>query len=235
VASQTSSGGTSPGGSAGTTTTTVEVKKVWSKIEPGTAATMSIAKSGIDVSSIELVVKEAVSSVSITVTKLSAAPSSVKSSVSGNAYQYLEIKGSNLDDDNVESAKIRFSVPKTWIDSNGIDKGKVVLNRYADDNWNALATTLLSEDDDSVNYEATVPGFSVFAITGEAVSTQQPEEPQQPEQPEQPEEPGEPQQPAAQPDETPAAPAQDYTLLIIVAIILVVVMLAVVARTYWIK
>ncbi|MDF1533931.1 MAG: PGF-pre-PGF domain-containing protein, partial [Methanosarcinaceae archaeon] len=39
-----------------------------------------------------------------------------------------------------------------------------------DGKWNKLPTTIVSEDNDNFYFTATTPGFSPFAITGDAIS-----------------------------------------------------------------
>ena len=57
-----------------------------------------------------------------------------------------------------------FTVEKSWLTQNGVDKSEVVLLRHADNQWNEIATTLGTEGDTKVEYTAMLPGFSFFAI-----------------------------------------------------------------------
>jgi len=89
-------------------------------------------------------------------------------------YNYLNIwvgnGGYGSDEDNLENAVACFRVEKAWIQDKGIDKSSIILNRYNDKKWNELPTTLLSEDDKYLYFTAETPGFSPFAITGEATA-----------------------------------------------------------------
>ncbi|MBN2042331.1 MAG: PGF-pre-PGF domain-containing protein, partial [Candidatus Aenigmarchaeota archaeon] len=157
------------GGGGGTPSTEPppQVKHSWVKITPGTEVSMTITKEGLDFSEIKITVKNEAKTVTITITKLNEKPADVTHDLTGKkVYQYVTIEKTNLENDNIEKSTIRFKVPKGWISQNGIDKATITLNRYVS-GWQALATRLLSEDDDNVYYEADTPGFSVFAISGE--------------------------------------------------------------------
>jgi len=90
----------------------------------------------------------------------------------GGVYNYLNIwvgnGGYGSDEDNLENAVINFRVEKSWIKDKDIDQSSIVLNRYSDKKWNELPTTFLNEDDKYLYFKAESPGFSPFAITGEA-------------------------------------------------------------------
>ena len=111
-------------------------------------------------------IKSLATNVKIKVEKLSAKPATVKE-ISGEIYQYYEITKTNLQDENIESVKIKFKVLKTWISDNDIDEATVALNRYVNDAWERLSTTKVNEDENFVYYEAETIGLSTFAITGE--------------------------------------------------------------------
>lgn len=63
--------------------------------------------------------------------------------------------------------KIKFKVEKTWLANNNIASATIALQRYADNKWNKLSTSKVSEDATYIYFEAESPGLSVFAITGE--------------------------------------------------------------------
>ena len=87
-------------------------------------------------------------------------------SISGNVYQYIEIKLSGIKDVDISGASLQFKVSKNWINSGGYDPDKVVLNRYSA-TWVPLPTTKTDEDSDYIYYNSQSPGFSVFAVTAE--------------------------------------------------------------------
>jgi PGF-pre-PGF domain-containing protein len=107
----------------------------------------------------------AVSGARFTVQKITGTPEATEPS--GTLFTYLTIE-STLKTTDIKEAKIGFKVDNSWITDNNIDTSKVVLNRFASDAWTALPTQILTGKDGTyVYYEATTPGFSTFAITGE--------------------------------------------------------------------
>ena len=143
-----------------------EVTHSFIKIEPGAEVTISIEKEGLDFSEINVLVTNQANDVSITITKLNNKPAVVGKEVRGRVYQYVQIKKTNLEDENIEKVRLKFKVKKSWLDSNNLDKDTVLLERYTSQ-WTKLPTFLKSEDSDYVYYEAETPGFSYFAITAE--------------------------------------------------------------------
>jgi PGF-pre-PGF domain-containing protein len=126
---------------------------------------MTITKEEIGLVQISLEVRNLANNVKLTVTKLEKKPATLPN-VTGIVYRYINISMENLPHANIKTARIKFKVTKSWIADNNIDEGKVILNRYTT-RWDALPTTKVSEDVNFVHYEATTPGFSTFAITGQ--------------------------------------------------------------------
>jgi len=84
-------------------------------------------------------------------------------------YKNLNIWVGNLDWaslENIANPIINFKIEKSWIIDNKISKSTISLNRYRDGIWNPLDTYRIGEDADYLYFEAKVPGFSPFAITG---------------------------------------------------------------------
>ncbi len=167
-------GGVTPGGGGGTAPEKMpSVSHRFDKIEPGAAVSMSINKTGLDFTQIQVEVKNRANDVRLTITKLATQPASVVHNVTGRVYQYVEIdRSDNINDTNIQTASIKFKVNNTWISGNNIDKNNVYLNRYANNQWNRLSTTMVSEDANYTYYSTVTPGFSVFVITGEAAAAQ---------------------------------------------------------------
>ncbi|MBC2706750.1 MAG: PGF-pre-PGF domain-containing protein, partial [ANME-2 cluster archaeon] len=67
---------------------------------------------------------------------------------------------------NIADATVVFTVDKSWITENNIDETSIALYRYSDDTWHELVTRKISEDSNSLQFEAETPGFSPFAVTG---------------------------------------------------------------------
>jgi PGF-pre-PGF domain-containing protein len=150
-----------------------DVSKTWASILPGAAVSMSISKAGLGFTEIRMEVASVQSSVRITVAKADSKPADVLE-VSGDVYQYVSVTADNLNSGSLKESSIFFNVSKSWITSNRIDKNKINLNRYANGMWAKLQTTFLEEDSKNARYMARTPGFSYFAITGEAISVPPP-------------------------------------------------------------
>jgi len=67
---------------------------------------------------------------------------------------------------NIADVTVVFTVYKSWINENNIDKSSIALYRYSDDTWHELMTRKIAEDANSLQFEAETPGFSPFAVTG---------------------------------------------------------------------
>ncbi|MFB6190934.1 MAG: PGF-pre-PGF domain-containing protein [Candidatus Nanohaloarchaea archaeon] len=89
----------------------------------------------------------------------------------GRAYRYFEIEP-NITGEEITSATFEFTVEKDWISDNDIKRSTVALQRY-DSGWETLDTSETGENSSHVTYEATSPGFSSFAITGQSRDTSQ--------------------------------------------------------------
>jgi len=122
-----------------------------------------------DISELKIEVKNTVSGAEITVSRLADKPTEV-STPAGSVAGYMAINAKNISDKNIKSAAIKFKVNRSWIADESIDENSVKLNRYnnSTQNWDALATIKVDEDNISIFYEAQTPGFSFFAITGES-------------------------------------------------------------------
>lgn len=174
----------SGGGSSGSTISTDEttVVKSFTSILPGTGKKIEesdLQDTETDLTEIMLDVVQRVIGVTMEIKKLDSKPSSVSDDVSSSSgsgmaakvYKYLSISTTGISDDQVKEAKIKFKVAKSWVTGEGIDKATIVLQRYKNQQWNALETELLDEDDDYYYFEATSPGFSYFAVSGDSGDT----------------------------------------------------------------
>jgi len=165
----TTTGGTTGGGGGGgiSLPSLPRQSKLWTKITPGVATIMKITNKELGLKQIQIEVKNPANNVKITVTKLEGKPASVMQEISGKVYKYLEINTENLEETNLEEARIQFEVNKTWLLENNINKQRVYLYRFANNRWQKLTTRLLNETANYINYEAKTLGFSYFAIAGE--------------------------------------------------------------------
>ena len=89
----------------------------------------------------------------------------------GEIYNYLNIwvgNGGYGTENNIENTVVCFKVEKSWIQDKGIDRSSIILNRYSDKKWDPLPTSQSGEDEEYLYFTAKTPGFSPFAITGKA-------------------------------------------------------------------
>lgn len=120
------------------------------------------------VTKIKINLKVALTSPSVAVSKLTAAPASVSAPVE-KVYQYLSITKTNFIDVNIDNATIEFSVTKSWMTSNSLTN--ISLARYDGTKWNKLKTEFVSSTSDMNKYVAYTTAFSYFAILGEKASS----------------------------------------------------------------
>jgi PGF-pre-PGF domain-containing protein len=87
-----------------------------------------------------------------------------------NIYKHLNIWLGNsgwANEKNIADTSVIFVVEKSWITDNDIDVSTIALHRYNGDKWEQLVTTKIKEDSTYLHFEAEIPGFSSFAVTGE--------------------------------------------------------------------
>ncbi len=163
------SGGGSPrgGDDSGSSSTTF----TFGSIQAGTPQTLTVSGTDLGVTEITLEVSQAVTNAKVTVKKLSAQPSDTSGSAGSSVYKYLQINVENIPVGAFSGViPIKFKVDKSWLVSNGINEGDVVLRRYVSGQWQELPTRRISSDSSFALYEAETPGFSYFAIAGKSVA-----------------------------------------------------------------
>jgi len=165
-----SPGGGGYGGAGGTTTTTLVPLSETETISPitnGTTGTFNFTNSNVlKITSVGVTVNETVTDTHVTVSETSL-PAGANAAIGsdGVVYKYLEIT-TNIPNSKITEVKIKFKIEKSWLTANGIDVASISLKRYVSGSWVSLPTVKLSEDSTYVYFEATSPGFSLFAITG---------------------------------------------------------------------
>ncbi|AGB03074.1 hypothetical protein Metfor_2063 [Methanoregula formicica SMSP] len=117
---------------------------------------------GSAVTSVEAVGTNLGKNLVITARPVSPLPSTIKS-LSTPVYQYISITTSTIPG-TLSQAILSFNVPKSWLSANALTKGDIVMMHYVNGQWQALETRFISENADSVRYEAISPSFSYFAI-----------------------------------------------------------------------
>ncbi|MDM7920190.1 MAG: NosD domain-containing protein, partial [Methanosarcina sp.] len=97
------------------------------------------------------------------------------SGLQGEVYQQMNILVGNErfeSGNNINGASINFRVPRSWVQENNIDVSTITINRFHNDEWNALPTEMTYEDEEYYYFTAETPGFSRYAITGDKLSTE---------------------------------------------------------------
>jgi len=85
-------------------------------------------------------------------------------SVDGIIYTYISADATGFDTSAIDTITLSFKVPKSWLTANGLNAADVVLLHYNGAKWSAASTSITSEDDNYVYFEATSPDLSYFAI-----------------------------------------------------------------------
>jgi PGF-pre-PGF domain-containing protein len=119
------------------------------------------------VESVTIDVKSNVTDVEIAITAQADHPSV---GTNTKVYESFQIEASNLSDQDIKSATIKFKVDRDWLSNNQIPQDKVSLYRLENGEWRELQTSFQKTDDTYAYYEATSPGLSIFAIAGQPTS-----------------------------------------------------------------
>jgi len=82
--------------------------------------------------------------------------------------KYINISFENAMPEDIELGHLGFHVENEWLAQNSIHKWSVALNRYDPEleQWVALPTKLIGEDDTYIYYTVTITHFSTLAISG---------------------------------------------------------------------
>ena len=163
------SGGGGGGGSSGLATATTQ-GFVLTTVTGNTPVTNAITNTQIGVTEVTFELSTNANNVRLEVSKLADRPVDVSSAPSDTTYKYLELKVSGVESTLVKSGVVKFTVDKAWVTENSADKDTIALNRWANSQWNALSTKYVSETSTAYTYEATTPGFSVFAVTAKTAA-----------------------------------------------------------------
>jgi len=158
----------SSGGGGGGVPTPPSTSQTWDQLTPGTH-TMKITNDDFGIDEITFNVNEGSDDAKILIEQLSERPSAtIEIGGLGKIFRYLKITPVNIN--LAGPIKIKFTVPKSWLEQNGLKPEDIALNRYADGKWTSLPTTILSTEGDFISFEAESPGFSYFAIGTKAAT-----------------------------------------------------------------
>jgi len=138
-------------------------------LEENELATLEVENANI--SKIKIRPTRRVRCTKMTVQQLTTRPTGVPAP-SGEAYSYLTIVAENIQEGDVEEATIFFQIERSWVLEREFEENEIILRRYdsSDNTWDALETQKIGENQGLLNYSASSPGLSLFAITGEEVT-----------------------------------------------------------------
>ena len=80
------------------------------------------------------------------------------------AYDYFNVTLSGLFAHELKEAWIEFRLNTSWIEDNDAAKGDVRLKRYRGTGWEELPTFWVKDTETYSYFNASTPGFSIFAI-----------------------------------------------------------------------
>jgi len=161
------------------------------EIEAGKIETVLSSSSNIAIDRIKFSLNKDVEDLKITLGK----PSSFREDFlfpPGTIYQIFEITFEDVEKSSFTQALIRFQVEKDWFSQKGFNKDEIKLLRSTGTAWENLGASYLKTQNPYHLYEASIDGFSFFAIV--AQHTDQPitpplQPPQEPEEEQPPQEP----------------------------------------------
>jgi PGF-pre-PGF domain-containing protein len=155
------------GGGASTPATESKDVHVLSSVSPSIANKITLYKVDIPITEYSFYVKTPLAGVTITTEAFDAKPSSAKIIPSGTVYKYITIDTKGIAENEVSSVNIMFKIKKEWLAKNNVNKEDVKLQRYVNSQWQPLSTRYTKTTEIFYYYEATSPGFSVYAVTGQ--------------------------------------------------------------------
>ena len=134
----------------------------WAALSAGSKAIVTVTKTDIGFTSIEISIKNTITNAQITIERLTSKPTET-AEIKEKVYQYIKVEMLNMPDAALEKKVIKFKVPKSWLTSNNAKPEEMVLKRYTT-KWEELPTTQTTSDPEYYYYEAETPGFSYFVI-----------------------------------------------------------------------
>lgn len=137
------------------------------QVSPDSPAILRIEKTGIE--EVQINVTENVRDVSFSVKQLDDAPEWASRDPPGMVYKYYYFQVENLTGERTENVEVTSKVSRAWIEDRGVDVDNLTMYRYdeAADEWEAMSTVVVGEDDEYVRVEYVAEGFSLFSLTGE--------------------------------------------------------------------
>lgn len=169
--SSSSSGGSSSGsGSAsasvgGLSSSSQTTSYIWDNLVAGQTGIWNIKTPSVDFASIQFDAAKALSGPQIQVATITSLPKGTEG-LDGTVSQYLQVNLFKFTDADLKNVKINFKVLESWLKEKGFKQSDILLFRYDSKakKWNELPTKYTKSDAKHAFYEATSPGFSLFAI-----------------------------------------------------------------------
>jgi len=181
IVDRKSSGGSSSGGGGGGGGSPEPAKNVKVKelaqvfITNGKAVKFDFTKNATAIVNLSFDPKKTVGKTTTTIEMLKNRSTLTPDAPEEEVYNYLNIwvgnGGYGSDENNLGNALICFKVEKSWMQDKKVDQSSIILNRYNNKTWNELPTSYLKEDSKYLYFTSKTPGFSPFAITGQAKIT----------------------------------------------------------------
>jgi len=133
-------------------------------VNPGEETTVT-SFNGTGIKEITIIINQPTQNIRIQVLKYDSKPANVSKNISEKTYKYLQINTENLEG-NLEKAKVKFEVNKSWLAENSLDKEDMVVLKFDEtsEKWNELDTLYDSEDESYHYYVVELNSFSYFAI-----------------------------------------------------------------------
>ena len=129
---------------------------------------IKIGQTSID--KIKVTANRNITNVILTAGKLSTEPSSVKSSPDAEVLEYIQITARNIDDNEISSSSIIFTLSKGKIPA-GTDITLLGYNKDTNE-WKDLKTQIIEETSTNVTFSAQTDGFSYSPFVIAAMKTQ---------------------------------------------------------------
>ncbi len=134
-------------------------------------ATYEFSREGNDIQSISLYSLKNSGEITSTIEVLNNRSKLVSDDPAGLVYKYINIwvgKSGFATEANIKDAVVKFKVNNSWTEDMSVSAESIRLQRYDGTSWEVLPTTLVSNMEGYVIFEAQTPGFSPFAITADA-------------------------------------------------------------------
>ncbi len=132
-------------------------------VDPGANVTIK-AFTNVSLTSINIISNRTISNAGITAKKVEESALTVAKPAE-KSYQFIQIDKTNIQEIDLRTVKIKFSVEKTWLTQNGVAETQIALQRHETAGWRKLPTKKISDDGMNIGYESDSPGLSIYAVT----------------------------------------------------------------------